>query len=40
MATYSNTSPWRNTRIIDNKYLGNFEIRPIPAEDDDFLYEV
>ena len=40
MATYSNTSPWRNTRIIDNKYLGKFEIRPIPAEDDDFLYEV
>ena len=30
-ASYSKASPWANTPIVDNRYLGNFEIRPVPA---------
>ncbi len=40
MPAYTSSSPWKNTPIIDGKYLGNFQIRPIPAEADDFLYEI
>ena len=39
-ASYNKTSPWSNTDIVDNKYLGNFQIRPVPAESDDFLYTI
>ena len=39
-ASYSKSSPWANTPIVDNRYLGNFEIRPVPAESDDFLYTI
>ena len=39
-ASYSKASPWANTPIVDNRYLGNFEIRPVPAESDDFLYTI
>ena len=40
MASYTSSSPWKNTPIIDGKYLGSFQIRPVPAESDDFLYEI
>ena len=39
-ASYSKSSPWANTPVVDNRYLGNFEIRPVPAEADDFLYTI
>jgi len=39
MATYSSTSPWFNTSQ-NNLYLELLEIRPIPAEDDDFEYTI
>ena len=40
MATYGNSSPWQNTKVVDNQYLGHFEIRPVPGEADDILYEI
>ena len=39
MATYKNSSPWKDTKIVNN-YLDILSIRPIPAEDDDFLYTI
>lgn len=39
MAKYSNTSPWYNTKITNNK-LDFLEIRPVAAEDDDFFYKI
>lgn len=36
-ANYKDTSPWKLTPIAQN-YLGFLEIRPIPADGDDFLY--
>jgi hypothetical protein len=39
MATYKNTSPWKDTPIVDN-YLGFLSIRPVPAEPDDYLYTI
>ena len=39
-ASYNKASPWANTPIVDNSYLGNFQIRPVPAESDDFLYTI
>ena len=39
MATYKKTSPWANT--TQNKlYLNLLEIRPVPAEPDDFQYVI
>jgi hypothetical protein len=40
MASYPKTSPWAETKIITGPYLGILRIRPIPAESDDFLYEI
>ena len=40
MASYSSSSPWKNTPIINNNYLGHFKIRAVPAESDDYLYEI
>ena len=40
MAKYKKTSPWNTTDKLPNGYLGYFNIRTIPAEDDDVLYEV
>lgn len=37
MATYSKSSPYANTRE-NSLYLELLEIRPVPAEDDDFQY--
>jgi hypothetical protein len=39
MATYSETSPWMDTPIVEN-YLSFLSIRPVPAEPDDFLYTI
>jgi len=39
MAQYKNTSPWKDTPIVDN-YLSFLNIRPVPAEPDDFLYTI
>jgi hypothetical protein len=38
-ALYSNTSPWYNTSIEEN-YLDILSIRPVAAEEDDFLYKI
>jgi hypothetical protein len=37
MATYSGSSPWATTRQ-NNLYLELLDIRPVPAEPDDFYY--
>lgn len=39
MAKYSPRSPWFSTKIQDN-YLGVLKIRPVSAEEDDFLYTI
>lgn len=40
MARYENTSPWGNTKIRNGQYLDILSIRPVPAENDDILYEI
>ena len=40
MATYTKTSPYSNTKITASGELDILKIRPVPADDDDFLYEV
>jgi len=40
MIMYSENSPWANTEIENETYLGILQIRPVPAEDDDLLYAV
>lgn len=39
MATYSASSPWLNTSQ-NNLYLELLDIRPVPAESDDFKYTI
>lgn len=39
MATYTKTSPWADT-TQNNFYLDLLEIRPVPAEPDDFRYVI
>lgn len=39
MANYSQYSPWANTRQ-NSLYLELLEIRPVPAESDDFEYVI
>ena len=39
MAKYAKTSPWSDTRQ-NNFYLDLLEIRPVPAEADDFRYVI
>lgn len=39
MATYTNSSPWYNTKIKNN-YLDVLKIRPVSAEADDYLYTI
>ena len=39
MAKYAKTSPWSDTRQ-NNFYLDLLEIRPVPAETDDFRYVI
>lgn len=40
MANYFKTSPYANTAINPSGELGILKIRPVPADDDDFLYEI
>lgn len=40
MATYTKTSPWGNTQVINGQYLDILRIRPVPAASDDVLYTV
>jgi|TARA_B110000503_G_scaffold133164_1_gene210249 alpha-L-fucosidase len=40
MASYNKTSPWFNTVITPGGELDVLKIRPVPAEDDDLLYEI
>lgn len=37
MASYNQLSPWYSTKVTPN-YLDILTIRPVAAEDDDFLY--
>ena len=39
-ATYTKTSPWYKTQITVSGELDLLSIRPVPAEDDDYLYEI
>jgi hypothetical protein len=39
MATYTKSSPWVSTQQT-NLYLELLEIRPVPAESDDFRYVI
>lgn len=39
MATYKKTSPWATTPQ-NNLYLELLEIRPVPAETDDYVYKI
>lgn len=39
MATYTKNSPWFNTKQ-NSLYLETLNIRPVPAEGDDFLYTI
>lgn len=39
MATYSTLSPWSNTPQ-NNLYLDLLVIKPVPAETDDFYYQI
>lgn len=39
MAKYDNASPWATT-IQNSLYLENLNIRPVPAEVDDFRYVI
>jgi alpha-L-fucosidase len=39
MANYTKTSPWLNTPQ-NNLYLDLLEIRPVPAESDDYRYTI
>jgi hypothetical protein len=40
MATYGSTSPYASTSIKNGQYLDVFQIRPVPAQSDDVLYNV
>jgi hypothetical protein len=40
MAKYTNKSPYSNTGVLNNRYLGYLKIRPIPANGDDVLYKI
>ena len=39
MATYTQQSPYKNT-VQNNLYLELLQIRPVPAEADDYLYTI
>jgi len=40
MSRYGNKSPWAKTKTVNSQYLDILQIRPVPASDDDVLYEV
>lgn len=39
-ASYSSSSPWGKTSFVAGEYLDILNIRAVPAEADDLLYEV
>lgn len=40
MATYSKYSPYKNTTLLDNKFLDTLVERPIPKLADDILFTI
>jgi hypothetical protein len=40
MAKYPENSPWFKTEFSESQYLDVLSIRPVPAENDDILYEI
>ena len=40
MASYTASSPWGKTGSVGGRHLDILNIRPVPAEDDDILYEI
>lgn len=40
MASYSGTSPWNKTKIVNGQYLNLLAIRPVPAQNDDILWAI
>jgi hypothetical protein len=40
MANYSESSPWKDTKVKNGQYLDTLKIRPVPSENDDILYEI
>lgn len=40
MAMYTKTSPWFNTKVTSSGELDILKIRPVPADDDDIVYEI
>ena len=40
MANYVKTSPYSTTTVTESGELDILKIRPVPADDDDFLYEI
>lgn len=40
MADYKKSSPWAKTNYSKSGHLSYFNIRPVPAEADDYLYEI
>ncbi len=40
MASYTKTSPYATTTVTASGELDLLKIRPVPADDDDFLYTV
>ena len=40
MADFVKTSPYSTTTVTESGELDILKIRPVPADDDDFLYEI
>jgi len=40
MATYSSSSPWYNTKIINSQYLDILNIRSVPSSNNDIRYTI
>lgn len=40
IASYSKTSPYSQTSVLESGELGILNIQPIPSEDDDILYTI
>jgi len=40
MAVYRSSSPWYDSSIVNDSYLGLLNKRPIPKENDDIRYVI
>jgi hypothetical protein len=40
MANYDDRSLYKDTRQVNGQYLGILDIRPVPSENDDIVYEI